>query len=79
MHAWATLVLADVASLEDAIAVEAAGVDAVHRRNPGLRNFSWPLLEALVEHLHIPVIAEGHISQPEEVRRTLEVGAYAVW
>ena len=29
MHAWETLVLADVASLEDAIATEAAGVDAV--------------------------------------------------
>lgn len=79
------VVLADVASLEDAIAAQEAGADAVATtlygytdETQGQRSFSWPLLEAFVKRLHIPVIAEGHISQPEEVRRALELGAHAV-
>lgn len=79
------VVLADVASVEDAMAAQEAGADAVATtlygytdETQGQRSFSWPLLEVLVEHLNIPVIAEGHISQPEEVRRALDLGAHAV-
>jgi putative N-acetylmannosamine-6-phosphate epimerase len=67
------------------MAAQEAGADAVATtlygytdETQGQRSFSWPLLEVLVEHLNIPVIAEGHISQPEEVRRALDLGAHAV-
>ena len=79
------LVLADVASVEDGLAAEEAGADAVAttlygytEETAGIRSFSWPLLEALVERLQVPVIAEGHINQPNDVRLALDKGAHAV-
>jgi len=78
-------VLADIATLEDALAAERAGADAVATTLYGyttetanLRTVSWPLLQYLVAHLAIPVLAEGHITNPQEVRRALDVGATAV-
>lgn len=78
-------VLADIASLEDAIAAQEAGADAVATtlygytdETAGIRSFSWPLLKTLVERMHVPVIAEGHINQPDDVRKALELGAHAV-
>ena len=78
-------VLADIASLEDGLAAQDAGADAVATtlhgytaETAGIRSFSWPLLEVLIERLQIPVIAEGHINRPEDVRIALERGAHAV-
>jgi putative N-acetylmannosamine-6-phosphate epimerase len=79
------LVLADVASVEDGLAAQEAGADAVATtlygytaETAGIRTFSWPLLEALVDRLQVPVIAEGHINRPDEVRMALAKGAHAV-
>ncbi|WP_260704760.1 N-acetylmannosamine-6-phosphate 2-epimerase [Edaphobacter flagellatus] len=78
-------VLGDIASLEDGIMAEEAGVDAIATtlygytaETAGKRSFNWDLLEALVARLRIPVFAEGHIEQPEEVQRALKLGAHAV-
>jgi len=78
-------VLADIASVDDGLAAEAAGADAVATtlygytdETRGTRSFSWPLLEELLTRLKIPVIAEGHIHQPEDVRRALKAGAHSV-
>jgi N-acylglucosamine-6-phosphate 2-epimerase len=78
-------VLADIATLEDALAAERAGADAVATtlygytaETAGKRAVSWPLLESLVIHLTIPVVMEGHITHPDEVRRALGLGATAV-
>jgi N-acylglucosamine-6-phosphate 2-epimerase len=78
-------VLADIASLEDALAAERAGADAVATTLYGytaqtatIRTISWPLIESLVARLTIPVLVEGHISRPEEVRTALDLGATAV-
>lgn len=78
-------VLADIASLEDGIAAQEAGANAVATtlygytaETAGIRQMSWPLLEALVARLKIPVIAEGHIQQPEDVSKALGLGAHAV-
>jgi N-acylglucosamine-6-phosphate 2-epimerase len=78
-------VLADIASLEDARAAQEAGADAVATTLYGFtpetsqfRSVNWELVERLVETLRIPLIVEGHISQPEEVKRALDLGAYAV-
>lgn len=77
-------VLADIASLEDAIAAERAGADAVATTLYGytaetanIRAISWPLLQSLVAHLTIPVLLEGHITYPHEARRALDLGATA--
>ena len=78
-------VLADIATLEDAIAAERAGADAVATTLCGyttetanIRTVSWPLVQSIVSHLGIPVLVEGHITNPEEVRRVLDLGATAV-
>jgi putative N-acetylmannosamine-6-phosphate epimerase len=78
-------VLADVASLEDALAAQQANADAVATTLYGFtaetaqyRAVSWELVHGLVEKMRIPLIVEGHITQPEEVRRSLAMGAYAV-
>lgn len=79
------IVLADIASLEDGIAAQEAGADAVATtlygytsETAGAREVSWSLLQSLVENLQIPVMAEGHVQEPAEVRRALESGAHTV-
>lgn len=78
-------VLADIASLEDALAAERAGADAVATtlygytaETAGIRTPSWPLLQSLVAHLTIPVLQEGHINHPPEALRAFTLGATAV-
>ena len=78
-------ILADIASVEDAIAAAAAGADAVATTLYGFtaettqhRTASWTLIESIVKHVNVPLIVEGHIRQPEEVRKALDAGAYAV-
>jgi N-acylglucosamine-6-phosphate 2-epimerase len=78
-------VLADIATFDEAVAAEAAGADAVATtlygftpQTAGARAVNWEMVESLAKALRIPLIVEGHISQPHEVRRALDLGAYAV-
>ncbi|MBB5317035.1 N-acetylmannosamine-6-phosphate 2-epimerase [Tunturibacter empetritectus] len=78
-------VLADIASLEDALAAERAGADAVATtlygyttETAGIRSPSWPLLQSLLAHLTVPVLLEGHITHPTEALQALDMGATAV-
>ena len=78
-------VLADIATLEDALAAERAGADAVATtlygytaETAGIRTVSWPLLQSVIARMTIPVLAEGHINHPHEARRALDMGATAV-
>jgi N-acylglucosamine-6-phosphate 2-epimerase len=78
-------VLADIATLDDALAAERTGADAVATtlygytaETKGIRTPSWPLLQSLVAHLTIPVLVEGHITHPPEALRALDMGATAV-
>lgn len=78
-------VLADVDTIDAAIAAEAAGADLVattlygytartnHLCAPG-----FDLLTQLIERLDIPAICEGGISSPQLARHALDLGAYAV-
>lgn len=78
-------VLADIATLDEARAAEQAGADAVATtmfgytpETAGQRSIHWPLVEELVKFIPLPVIVEGHIRQPEEVRHAFDLGAFAV-
>lgn len=78
-------VMADVDTIEAAIAAADAGADLVattlygytaqtnHLSPPG-----FELLTQLVEQLDIPAICEGGISSPQMARQALDLGAYAV-
>lgn len=79
------LVMADVDTVESAIAAVKAGADFVgttlygytsqtkHLTPPG-----FDLLTQLVEQLDIPIICEGGISSPQMAQKALKLGAYAV-
>lgn len=78
-------VIADVDSLEAALAAVAVGADCVattlYGYTPSTQGCSPPglaLLTQLVEKLQIPVICEGGIASPAVARAALERGAYAV-
>jgi N-acylglucosamine-6-phosphate 2-epimerase len=78
-------VLADIATLYEARAAEQAGADAVATtmfgytsETAGERSVSWSLVEQLVKSLQVPVIVEGHVRHPDEVRRAFDLGVLAV-
>jgi N-acylglucosamine-6-phosphate 2-epimerase len=78
-------VLADIATLEEAFAAEQAGAAAVATtmfgytpETAGKRFVNWPLVEQLAKSLHVPVIVEGHVRGPEDLRRAFDAGAFAV-
>lgn len=78
-------VMADVDTLEAAIAAAEAGADLVgstlygytaatqHQSPPG-----FDLLQQMVAHLKVPAICEGGIASPQMARQALNFGAYAV-
>jgi len=76
---------ADIATIDDALAAQRAGADGVATTlcgytadTPGIRTPPWSLIQTLVTELTIPVIVEGHITQPDEVRKALDLGAHCV-
>jgi N-acylglucosamine-6-phosphate 2-epimerase len=78
-------VCADIAGIDDALAAEDAGADAVAStlygytdETAGMRKVSWPMIEAMAKRLTIPAIVEGHITQPDEVRKAFKLGANSV-
>jgi putative N-acetylmannosamine-6-phosphate epimerase len=78
-------VMADIATLEEAIAAEEAGVDLVASTMRGyteetkhIRLFQPEFIAALVTVLKIPVLAEGRVDTPEQAAEALRAGAHAV-
>ena len=78
-------VCADIATLDDALAAQRAGADVVATTLCGytadtaaIRTPPWSLIQALVAELAIPVIVEGHITQPDEARKAIDLGAHCV-
>jgi N-acylglucosamine-6-phosphate 2-epimerase len=79
------LVMADISTLEEGIQAQQLGCDLVgttlsgytaetkHHMGPDFK-----LLKQLVEHLQVPIVAEGKIETPEEAKHALELGAYFV-
>lgn len=83
-HALGKPVLADVSTLDEGLAAEAAGADAVaptlsgYTGGPVPEAPDWALLQALVARTRVPVLMEGRIWTPEQAARALELGAWAV-
>lgn len=80
------IIMADCATFEEGVAAHAAGADLVGTTMNGYTpqtagetgepNFA--LVARLVKTLPCPVIAEGRIHMPEQARKMLEIGAWAV-
>lgn len=77
-------VLADVDTLEAGIAAREAGADFVASTLSGYTNGHTPsgpdveLVRQLVAKLDCPVVAEGRVRTPDDVRAVCDAGAYAV-
>jgi N-acylglucosamine-6-phosphate 2-epimerase len=75
-------VLADIATVEEGIAAEAAGADLVSTTMSGYTDDSpqqkdpdLDLVRRLAPRLNIPLIAEGRYRTPEQIRRAFAYGA----
>jgi len=85
IHQLGKLVMADVDTIENAIAAAEAGADLIgstlygytkltqHLSPPG-----FSLLTEMKEKLDIPIICEGGIATPKQAEKALKLGAYAV-
>ena len=77
--------IADISSGTEAALASLRGFDAVATTMVGhtptsshVREFDYSLLSHLLLNLDIPILAEGLIRTPQEARKTLEYGAWAV-
>ena len=78
-------VMADVATLDEALAAAQAGADFVGTTLNGYtedtqntHSFNWSLLAEMARLIHVPIVAEGHISTPDEAKRAIREGAWCV-
>lgn len=80
------IIMADCATLEEAVAAYEAGADLVGSTMNGYTpqtkdckgDPNYELVRQMVEKLPCPVIAEGRVHTPEQARKMLEIGAWAV-
>lgn len=78
-------VMADISTLEEALAAAEAGADLIATTLVGYTAYTlqrplpdYELVAQLVKQVPIPTIVEGHIRTPEDARCALELGAFAV-
>ena len=78
-------VMADIATLEEAIAAEKAGADILATTLSGYTAYSprreapdFALLETVIRSVKVPVIAEGHVQTPQDARACFALGAWAI-
>lgn len=78
------LVMADISTVEEGINAEKLGVDCVSTTLSGYTQYSkqgdyvdLEIIQKLSEILSIPVIAEGKINTPEQLKEAFNSGAYA--
>jgi len=81
------LLMADIASVEEAVIAEQLGFDCVgttlygytaQTKGHTLPEGDFALLKAVLAAVAIPVIAEGNVDTPERAARCLTLGAHAV-
>ena len=84
IHQGGRLAMADISTYEEAVNAEKMGFDVISTTLCGYTsystNYEGPNLELigqLVQDLHIPVIAEGKINHPDDLKAVLKAGAYS--
>ena len=78
-------VMADIATIEEALAAEDAGADLVASTMRGYTAetdsvcvFEPAFIAELVRRLNVPVLAEGRVNTPEQAVQALAAGAHAI-
>ena len=79
------LLMADIATFEEAMACAEAGADFVGTtmrgytpETTGINDIDFDFVVRLAKECPAKVIAEGHIHYPEQARKALEAGAFAL-
>lgn len=79
------LVMADIAAFDEAMACAAAGADFVGTtmrgytpETKGINETDFAFIARLAQECPAKVIAEGHIHSPEQARKALQAGAFAL-
>lgn len=82
---FAKPVMADIATYEEGLRAADAGADLIAttlcgytQESAGASLPAFALLEQLATNLRLPIICEGGVATPEEVRRAFDCGAFAV-
>lgn len=85
IHQNNRLAMADISTLEEGIKSAELGFDLVSTTLSGYTDYSrvdcypnYRLLEELLDKIKVPIILEGHVWQPEEASKALELGAFSV-
>lgn len=78
------LFMADCSTLEEGIQAEKLGFDAVGTTLSGYTDYTKDvklpnidLIKKFVDHLSVPIIAEGGISSPEELKEVMATGVHS--
>ena len=78
-------VLADIATIDEAVRATGSGADFVLSTLRGytdgtrdIRHFDAPFISELIRSVSVPVIAEGHIRTLDQARSAVRAGAFAV-
>jgi len=84
---WKIPLMADISTLAEGLAAEEEGATLIGTTLAGYTPYTkkmsedepdWELLEELVKRTKTPIIAEGRIWTPDQAKKALELGAYAV-
>lgn len=78
------LVMGDISNYDEALKARDLGVDCVSTTLSGYTDYTkkldspdFELIERLVKDLNVPVIAEGRINTPEDLKRVYDLGVYS--
>lgn len=84
IHQYGRLAMADISTYEEAILAKELGFDCISTTLCGYTDYStittgpdFTLLKQLVENMDIPVIAEGKITTPDELKKAFDIGVHA--
>lgn len=86
IHNAKRLAMADIATLEEGLACEGLNIDILSTTLSGYTSNTlsasdgpdFELLEKLVKTTKLPVVLEGRIWEPEQVKKAFELGAHCV-
>lgn len=84
LHENRVLVMADCSTLEECVQADRMGADCVSTTLCGYTPYSekvdgpnFSLIRSVLASVHVPVIAEGRINTPAELRRVMDLGVHS--
>lgn len=84
IHKHNVLAMADISTFEEALHASEIGFDCVSTTLCGYTPYStnlkgpnFPFIKQLIEELKIPVIAEGKINSPEDLKQVFDLHVYS--